>query len=297
MKQSIATRAKTRIFMIVAAASIAVAAPLTSSADHPAAGPDDVIAGAGAHFAWVIFDMLKQELEEKSNRQIVLFGKNSTLGVGCNAGIKMAKQNVPGRETFGFVCCPLDQEEIDKEGLIVYPLADEPIMILVNQDNPVDNLSSDQVKQIFKGEITNWKQVGGSDESIVVVTRLHCKKRPGHWKTILPSAEKFKEDRINVKSADQMVGKINEFTGAFGHTGSTWKFEDTDKIKIVKVDGYAPTAENLRSGKYPFHRRLSAITNRQPSEDVLNIIQAVKEGNAFQAVTKKYQLVPIKNTN
>lgn len=266
-------------------------APTTKSMAN--AEGDDVIAGAGAHFAYVIFDMLKKELEEKSNRRIALFGKNSTLGVGCKAGVKMAKQNVPGRETFGFVCCPLDQEEIDKEGLIVYPLALEPVMILVNESNPIDNLTSQQVRDIFQGKVTNWREVGGNNQPIVVVTRLHCKERPGHWKTILPSDKEFRQDRINVKSADEMVSQINKFPGAFGHTGSTWEFDIEDQVKIVRVDGLLPTAKNLAAKKYPFYRPLSAITNRQPSPDVLAIIKNVQEGDSFKEITKRYQLVPI----
>lgn len=256
---------------------------------------DDVIAGAGAHFSYVIFDMMKKELEEKSNRRIALFGKNSTLGVGCKAGIKMAKQNVPGRETFGFVCCPLDQEEIEKEGLIVYPLALEPVMILVNESNPIDNLTSQQVRDVFSGKITNWREVGGNNQPIVVVTRLHCKQRPGHWKTILPSDKEFRQDRINVKSADEMVSQINKFPGAFGHTGTTWEFDIDDQVKIVRVDGLLPTSKNLSAKRYPFYRPLSAITNRQPSHDVLAIIKNVQEGESFQAITKRYQLVPVRS--
>ena len=70
-----------------------------------------VITGAGAHFAWVIFDSLKDELENTTSRNIQLFGKNSNLGMGCNAGIKVAQQNTHDHETFGFVCCPISKEE------------------------------------------------------------------------------------------------------------------------------------------------------------------------------------------
>lgn len=254
----------------------------------------DAIVGAGEDFSYVIFDMLKKELEEKSNRRITLFGKNSTLGVGCNAGIKMAKMNAPGRETFGFVCCPLDQEEIDKEGLIVYPLAIEPIMIIVNESNPVDNLTSQQVRDIFAGKITNWREVGGNNLPIVVVTRLHCKQRPGNWKTILPDEKAFRQDRISLKSADERAEQLRKFPGAVAHAGTTREFNMDDPIKIVRIDGMLPTAQNLKDKKYPFFRPLSAVTNRQPSADVLTIIKGVQEGESFEKVTKRYQLLPAK---
>ena len=199
--------------------------PLTSSADEKS--PSDTITGAGAHFAWVIFDSLKSELEGTTGKKLHLFGKNSNLGMGCNAGIKLSQQSTPDHQTFGFVCCPLSQKELDEKQLKIYPLAEEPILILVNKANPIKNLSSVQVSSIFAGDINNWKDVGGWDKPIVVVTRLHCKKRPGHWKTILPNAEAFVKERVNVSSAKEMVNLVTSFKTSIGHIGSTWEFGAT----------------------------------------------------------------------
>jgi phosphate transport system substrate-binding protein len=264
-----------------------------AAAEMEQASEDDVLMGAGAHFAWIIFDALKADLEAKTGRKTILFGENSMLGVGCNAGIKAAKQGTKSHETFGFICCPLSDEEIEKEQLIVYPLAKEPILILTHDDNPVTNLTQAQVRAIFRGEIINWNEVGGPDRPIVVVTRLHCKKRPGHWKTILPDAKEFRQERINVKSAAAMVQRVSDFSGAIGHTGATWEFKTDNKVKIISIDGIKPTAENLANGRYPFYRQLSAITNRHPSPDVVKLIKEAQTGPAFRQVAKKYELLPL----
>ena len=257
------------------------------------AADENALMGAGAHFAWILFDAIKQDLEAKTGRKTILFGENSMLGVGCNAGIKAAKQGTKSRETFGFVCCPLSKEEVEKEQLIVYPLAKEPILILTHQDNPIDDLSSDQVRAIFRGDLVSWSEIGGPDKPIVVVTRLHCKKRPGHWKTILPDHKSFRQERLNVKSAAAMVQRVSDFSGAIGHTGATWTFSPEDKVKVLTVNGVKPTAENLANGQYLFYRQLSAITNRQPSTDVVKLIKETQMGKAFRRVAKKYELLPL----
>ena len=249
--------------------------------------------GAGAHFAWIVFDALKEDLERATGRDTILFGENSMLGVGCNAGIKAAKQNTIGHETFGFVCCPISDKEIEEKQLIVYPLAKEPILILTHKTNPVNDLSVEQVKKIFSGEILSWKEVGGNDEPIVLVTRLHCKKRPGHWKTIVADAKKVRQERLNVKSASAMVQRINDFKTAIGHTGSTWKFKSDDQVKAITVGGVAPTAENIKSGAYPFFRQMSAVTSRNPSPDVVKLIKEAQTGPAFRRVAKQYELLPL----
>lgn len=260
----------------------------------PAFAFDDekIISGAGAHFAWTIFDALKNDLEEAVDREIVLYGKNSMLGQGCNAGIKTAIKNKPGHETFGFVCCPLSKEEIENKDLIVYPLALEPIVIMTNKANPVKNLSIDQVRFIFAGKIVNWKEVGGPDKPIIVVTRLHCKKRPGHWKTILPNKKLFRQKRLNVSSSAEMTQRISDFDWAIGHTGATWVKDPDLNVKQLTVDNVTATAQSLKEKRYPFYRQLSAVTNKQPSDDVLKIIKEVQTGPAFRRVAKIYDLLP-----
>jgi len=258
--------------------------------DEPA---ENALMGAGAHFSWIVFDALKEDLERKTGRTTILFGENSMLGVGCNAGIKAAKQHSIGHETFGFVCCKLTDEEVEKNNLVVYPLAKEPILILVRSDNPVNDISQKDLRAVFRGDIVNWKEIGGPDKPIVLVTRLHCKDRPGHWKTILPDDKQFRQDRLNVKSASAMVQRINDFKYAIGHTGSTWKFRAGDKVKYLTVDGIAPTAENLANGKYPFFRTLSAVTIKNPSPDIVKLIKEAQTGPAFQRVAKQYSLLPL----
>lgn len=257
-------------------------------------GKQSTIVGAGAHFSWVIFNDLKPALERHSGRTVKLFGKESMLGMGCNAGIKTAQQNRPGHETFGFVCCPLSEREISEKNIRVHPIAKEPILILLNRKSRITNLSRQQVRGIFSGKIRNWREVGGDDKSIVVVTRLHCKHRPGHWKNILPDSKAFRSDRSNVKSAAEMIVRVSDFPGAIGHTGATWVFDQYSKVKSVSVDGFAPTARNLRARRYPFYRVLSAVTNHQESSDVMTIIRHVQTGAEFSKVARKYELVPLR---
>lgn len=255
--------------------------------------PEGVITGAGAHFSWIIFDAIKADLEKKSGRELLLYGKNSMLGQGCNAGIKNAGLTGSGHETFGFVCCPISDEERAKKKIQVHPLALEPLLILLNKSNPINDLSKEQVRAIFSGKITNWKEAGGTDMPIVVVTRLHCKKRPGHWKTILASKDDFRKDRLNVSSADEMVKLVTDFPGAIGHTGATWIFETGNKVKRITISKVSPLAANLKNKTYPFYRQLSAITDLNPTPDVMTIINEVQTGPAFFQVAERFELMPL----
>ncbi len=272
----------------------AASAVLTLSTTQLRAEDDEnVISGAGAHFPWVIFDSVKDDLQKIVSKKIVLYGKNSMLGQGCNAAVKMAKQNTVQHETFGFVCCQIGDEEIKRDGLTVYPLALEPLAMMLNKANPVTNLTAVQVQKIFKGEIKNWKDVGGEDRPVVVITRLHCKERVTDWKKILPNDKDFSQERVDVSSDDDLVKRVSDFAGAIGYSGTTWAREPNLAIKQISVDGVAPTAAALKAKTYPYYRNLSAVTNTVPSKDVLNLIREVQSGKAFRAAAKQYELLPV----
>lgn len=279
-----------RKYLLLLACILLINSPASFAAQLPEG--DDIV-GAGAHFSWIVFNKLKPELEKISGRKITLYGKNSMLGQGCNAGIKTARLGNDKRDTFGFVCCSLSDKEVAEKNIMVHPIALEPVMILLNRANPVKNLSKQQVRDIFSGKITNWKTVGGKDQPIVVVTRLHCKKRPGHWKRILPDAKAFRAERINVKSADEMSHRVSDFPGAIGHIGSTWIFETGNKTKPITVNNIKPTAANLKAKRYPFYRKLAAVTNKSPSKDILKIIHESQTGPAFRKVAREFELLPL----
>lgn len=252
-----------------------------------------IITGAGAHSSWVVLNQIKPILEKKTGHEITLFGKESMLGVGCNAGIKSTSQSAPKRESFGMLCCALDDAEVNKGNLSVFPLALEPLMILSHEKNPVTNLSIKQVKAIFSGKITNWTDVGGPDKSIVVVTRLHCKKRPGHWKRILPTPNDFTKKRINVQSADEMIKRVGDFESAIGHAGTAWLRGENSHTKIIRVNGYLPTSVNLKNGNYPFFRQLSVITKNDASTELKDLMRnAQQEVIKHPEVLSEYQLLP-----
>jgi len=255
--------------------------------------PAPTITGAGEAFTWVLLDQIRPQLERNHRLKLSLYGKDSMLGHGCNVGIKKARENRSSNETFGFVCCPLTREEVEANGLTVHPVALEPLIIIVNKSNPVQDIPIEKVRAIFRGEIRNWKEVGGENRPIVIVLRPHCPQRPGHWKTIVPTLEEFRKDRIEVKAEAEVVQGVSDFVEGIGNIGSTWVFEPSQNIKVVTVSGAAPTAENLRNKSYPFYQEQSIVTHGEMSAPLANMIREVQSGQDFRSVAKKYELLPL----
>ena len=187
--------------------------------------------------------------------------------VGSSAGIKAA---LDGSATIGMSSRELKEEEI-AEGANPLIICREGIAVAVNPENPVQNLSKDQVQKIFMGEITNWKEVGGNDEEIIVVSRESGSGTRGAFEEILKIEKEVEGKKISglVQTALQAEGtgavkaNVASKTNAIGYV-SLGYIDET--IKTVQVEGADPTAENITAGTYPVARPFVLVTKGEISE-------------------------------
>ncbi len=135
-------------------------------------------------------------------------------------------------------------------GVQYHTLGVGAMALIVHKNNPINNLSSDQVRRIFMGEISNWSQITtalgkkGPDLKIRPTVRLHCKLRPGHWRLILDNENQFSANVRQVGSIPDMVlSGISSYDGAIGYEtiGNIRHYnKDMNNLKILRVDGFSP---------------------------------------------------------
>lgn len=167
----------------------------------------------------------------------------------------------------------------------------DAIAVFVNKDNPVKELSKEQLKGIFTGKIKNWKEVGGKDAPIAVNTEIQGAKRA----TIemfnelvmdkAPYGSGFKEidlprDQI-IEVARQPNGIATPSLGLLAAVAPVVRA----KVKAILVDGVEPTDENVQSGAYLISRPLNLASMGAPKGDVKEFIDFMlsPEGQAFVA--------------
>ena len=181
--------------------------------------------------------------------------------VGSSAGIK---NTIDGTSDLGMSSRDLkDEETKEVDGT---QIAIDGIAVITNTANKVTNLTSEQVKDIFTGKITNWKEVGGEDAQIVVVSREDGSGTRDGFQDILgfESDELTKDAQIcdgsgNVKST--VEGNENAIAYiSFGYLGDT--------LNDVKIDGVEPTDANVVDGKYPISRPFIVVNKKDGLSDV-----------------------------
>ena len=184
---------------------------------------------------------------------------------GSGSGIKAVLE---GRCDIGLSSRALKDEE-KAEGLVETVLAYDGIAMVVNPENPVSDLSLEQIAAIYTGEITNWKEVGGNDAEIVLIGREAGSGTRDGFETITGTAEACKY-RQELTSTGDVIATVASNPDAIGYA-SLAALKDT--VKALSVSGVTPTEETVKDGSYIIQRPFVLVT---------------KEGTALSATAQKF---------
>jgi phosphate transport system substrate-binding protein len=179
-------------------------------------------------------------------------------GVGSSAGIESVAS---GSSDIGTSSRDLKPQEASL-GLVDTPIAYDIIAVIVNPDNPVRNLTKTQIRDIFEGKITNWKDVGGPDTPIGLVNRDEASgTREAFSKAVLGTA-KFDPNAAVLPGTGQVRAVVAGARGAVGYISYGFVTRD---VRAVAIDGVEPSSETAVSGAYPLRRLLHFLTKGEPT--------------------------------
>ncbi|MBI5472709.1 MAG: PstS family phosphate ABC transporter substrate-binding protein [Ignavibacteriae bacterium] len=141
------------------------------------------------------------------------------------------------------------------------------LSIYVNEANAVQELSMQQLKDIYQGKITNWKQVGGKDERIILYSRENNSGTYVYFKDNILMGEDFSSSAQNMPGTAAVVNAVARDKGGIGYGGAAYgKGIRELKVKLDdKAKAYAPTMENIKSGNYPVSRFLFMYVKNKPT--------------------------------
>lgn len=168
------------------------------------------------------------------------------------------------------------QKMADEAGIKLeqVPVVKEAFVFVVNAKNPVDALSQQQIKDIYSGKITNWKQVGGSDEPIIAYQRNTDSGSQNYMIDFMGETPLMEAPtELRPGSMGGLMDVIAPNDGSLGSIGysvyayAADMYGTGDNIKFVKVDGVAPTKETIISGEYPLSSYNYAIFRADEPEE------------------------------
>ena len=144
---------------------------------------------------------------------------------------------------------------------VAHVVAMDGVCVVVHPSNPVKSLTIDQVRDIYTGKITNWRDLGGPNLSIVCITRDSASGTFETFEGLVMHKEKMNDKTEEVASNPQMHARISTTKGAIGYVGLG--FVDY-KVSALTINGVKPTRKTISSGAYPISRPLYMFTNGYP---------------------------------
>lgn len=211
-------------------------------------GGSVTISISGSTSVGPLMEKIQEKYEEENNNVTLEIQQN-----GSGAGIKDV---ISGISEIGMSSRELkDEEKTSVQGTTV---AYDGIALLVNTENPVINISLEDVKKIYTGEITNWKELGGDDSPIVVVSREEGSGTRDAFQEIVGyKSEELTKDATISDGSGAVKTTVAGNKNAIGFAS----FEYIDNtVKALSVNDIEPTAENVKAGDYKISRPFILVT-------------------------------------
>ena len=171
----------------------------------------------------------------------------------------------------------------------------DALAVVVHPSNPVKQLTRQQLEDIFRGKITNWKQVGGDDRKIVVYSRETSSGTYEFFKESVLKNKNYMSSSLSMPATGAIIQSVSQTRGAIGYVGLAYL---SPRVKSISVsyDGkhYAPpTMESATDKSYPIVRPLYYYYNKENSEQVAPLVNFILSP-AGQEIIKKSGYIPVK---
>jgi len=173
---------------------------------------------------------------------------------------------------------------------VPFAVAMDALLPIVHPDNPVKDLSIDQLQAIYSGKITSWKDVGGEDKPIAVVGRDTSSGTYETWQEIILKKERVSPRALIVASSGAMLTTVAKNRYAIGYDGIGYI---NDTVKPLMVNGKKGSAETALDGSYPIARFLYMFTKGWPTGEIMKFMNYML-GDEGQKVVVSTGFVPLR---
>lgn len=200
-------------------------------------------------------ELAEQYIDAHPGTEIIVTGGGSGVGIAAlpenTTDIAMASRRIKFSEKMKFAGIGLEAEEV----IVAY----DALAVVVNPSNPVDSLTREQLEAIFRGKITNWKEVGGEDRKIVVYSRETSSGTYEFFKESVLDNKNYMSGILSMPATGAIIQSVRQTKGAIGYIGLAY-LNPYVKPLSVSYDGGAhyalPSVETAADGSYPIVRPL-----------------------------------------
>ncbi|WP_059170351.1 PstS family phosphate ABC transporter substrate-binding protein [Bacillus sp. FJAT-27445] len=182
--------------------------------------------------------------------------------------------------------------------LVLTPIGKEAFVFFVNSKNPVDSLTVDQIKGIYSGEVTNWREAGGGDDRIRAFQRPEGSGSQTIMQLIMKDTPLMDPLREEVSGMGEIMEEVANYRNYKNSLGFSFRFFTTGMnpnkdIKLLAVNGIEPTPEHIKSNKYPYVVNLYAISLKENDKKAVGPFLEWMKGPQGQELVGRVGYIPL----
>ena len=155
----------------------------------------------------------------------------------------------------------------------------EAFVFFVHKDNPINSLTVEQIKGIYSGKITNWREVGGSDEAIIPFQRDEGSGSQSMMLRFMGDTPLMEAETKTIQGMGAVIEEVVDYQSRAGSIGYSFRYYiegivQNPEVKMIAVEGVAPTADNVRNNTYPIITPVYAVTYaNNPNTNVARLVE------------------------
>jgi phosphate transport system substrate-binding protein len=171
---------------------------------------------------------------------------------------------------------------------MAYPIARDGLAVYLNERNPVRELSLAQLRDIYTGRLTNWKDVGGNDAQIILYSRESSSGTYTYFKDNVLMGRDYSPRAQTLQGTAAVVNAVAKDANGIGYGGAAYAkgIRFAGVRKDAKGPAYMPSMETVRAGQYPIRRFLYFYTRTKPSGDLKKFIDWALGAQGQELVAK-----------
>ncbi|MFO7321867.1 MAG: phosphate ABC transporter substrate-binding protein [Chloroflexota bacterium] len=169
--------------------------------------------------------------------------------------------------------------------LLGFPIGQDGIAIIVHPDNDITGLTTEQIRSLYQGRVSNWRDVGGPDRDVTLISRENGSGSRAEFDRLIMGDRRTSPTALIAPSSAAMVTSVSRDPNAIGYVSMSYL---GPTVRAVAVDGVAPTLENVANNSYPLRSTIFIVGQREPEGDFRSFIGWVQSPEGQTVVTRSH---------